>query len=303
MRAAIGQKLIDAIPEIEGRVLEFHTTNANTAKPYLVLKQGADSKELPRADLFGNNEDAGAFSVRMGPDVTPWAGFLRNIEIWPYVSASESFQNVDNLVEKITGALEGRQLMASGGDWFTCRYLGTLGGDCVDTGLDVISRGLKFVVLALQPVPGTDYLENDPWLEALSGWTESLLGAGWAVYRNFWPVNYKNPAVLWRLSKVETRERARYFFEVQKTFTGHVLCAGTNEQQWAVVMLARQLGGAVKILLDGADRRYLTVGRPRVEYEADAFNTGQLSVTLRQLASRAGDEAPLISAVHNKGTM
>jgi|AGTN01.2.fsa_nt_gi hypothetical protein len=68
-------------------------------------------------------------------------------------------------------------------------------------------------------------------------------------------------------------------------------------------MIARELGSAVKILLDPADRRYLTVGRPRVECEADAFNTGQLSVTLRGFANRTGEGAPLISAVHNKGSL
>jgi hypothetical protein len=31
-----------------------------------------------------------------------------------------------------------------------------LGGDCLDAGLEAISRGLKFAVLALQPVPATD---------------------------------------------------------------------------------------------------------------------------------------------------
>ncbi len=303
MRAAISQKLISDIPEIEGRVFEFHTIDVNTTKPYLVLKQGADSKVTPQADLLKNIGDARTFSVRIGPDVTPWAGFLRNIEIWPYVSRSGAFQTVDGLVEKIITALEGQQLMSGEGDLFTCRFLGTLAGDCEDTGLDVISRGLKFVVLAVQPVPATDSVENDPWLEALSAWTESLLGTAWAVYRNAWPMDYRTPTVLWRLSNVEISERARSFFEVQKTFTGHVLGAGVNEQQAAIVMIAQQLCSAVKILLDSADKRYLTVSCPRADCEADAFNTGQLSVTLKRLTNRPVENAPLISAVHNKGNI
>jgi hypothetical protein len=303
MRAAISQKLIGSIPEIEGRVFEFHAIDVNTTKPYLVLKQGADTKATPWADFFKNIEDARAFSARIGPDVTPWAGFIRNIEIWPYVSGSGAFQTVDGLAEQIITELDGQQLMSGDGELFTCRFLGTLGGDHADTGLDAISRGLKFVVLAVQPVPATDSVENDPWLEALSEWTESMLGTDWAVYRNVWPMDYRTPAVLWRLSNVEISERARSVFEVQKTFTGHVLGAGVNEQQAAIVMIVQQLGGAAKILFDSTDRRYLTVSCPRAECEADAFNTGQLSITLKRQTSRPVENAPLIAAVHNKGNI
>jgi len=45
MRIAIKQKLIDSIPEIEGRAYEPQAAGATTQKPYLVLRQGVEAEE------------------------------------------------------------------------------------------------------------------------------------------------------------------------------------------------------------------------------------------------------------------
>lgn len=277
MRAAIRQQLIDKVSDVQSRVYEPQAAGASTPKPYLVLRQGADT------------EDA------------PWTGFRRIVEVWPYV-ARTTFQKVDGLVNKVVAALD-KQLLTdtATGEVFTCQYLGTVGQDYVDEEWDAITRGLRFAVMALQPVAVPETLANDPWLEALATWTGTTLGEAWTVYRNLWPLGYKRPAVMWRLAGVEVQEKARAMFEVRKKFVGHVLGSTPNEQITGALTVVQELGNAIKLPLDAANKRYLTVNSPGVDYRADALTAGQVSVTLSRLTNRPAVEAPLITAVHNTG--
>ncbi len=277
MRAAIRQQLINRVPDVQGRVYEPQAAGATTQKPYLVLRQGVDAED------------------------TPWTGFRRIIEVWPYV-ARTTFQKVDDLATKIVAALD-KQLITdtSTGEVFTCQYLGTVGQDFVDEEWDAITRGLRFAVLALQPVAVPETVANDPWLEALAAWTGTILGTAWTVYRNFWPLGYKRPAVMWRLTGVEVRERARAMFEVRKRFIGHVLGSTPNEQVTGALTVVQEMGNAIKLPLDVVNKRYLTVNNPAVDYRADALTAGQVTVILSRLTNRPAEEAPLIMAVHNTG--
>ncbi|NPV30635.1 MAG: hypothetical protein HPY58_13510 [Firmicutes bacterium] len=229
MRAAIRQKLIDTVPDFGGRVFEPHAAGAGTAKPYAVIRQGVDAED------------------------TPWTGFRRIIEVWPYV-ARTSFENLDALVSKTIAALD-KQLLTDAvtGEVFTCQYLGTAGQDFVDEKWDAITRGLRFAVLALQPVVVAETVANDPWLEALATWTETLLGTTWAVYRNAWPLGYKRPGVMWRLTGIEVLEKGRAVFEVRKKFIGHVIGSTPNEQITGALAIVQELGNAIKLPLDAVN--------------------------------------------------
>ncbi|NPV30497.1 MAG: hypothetical protein HPY58_12785 [Firmicutes bacterium] len=277
MRMAIRQQLINQVPDVQGRVYEPQAAGAGTKKPYLVLRQGVDTED------------------------TPWTGFRRIIEVWPYVNRT-TFQKVDDLAVKVVAALD-KQLLTdtSTGEVFTCQYLGTIGQDYVDDEWGAITRGLRFAVLALQPVAVPETTANDPWLEALAAWTGTILGAAWTVYRNFWPPGYRRPAVMWRLTGVEVRERARAMFEVRKRIIGHILGSTPNEQIAGALTVVQELGCAIKLPLDVVNKRYLTVSSLAVDYRADALTAGQISVTLSRLTNRPAEEAPLIMAVHNTG--
>lgn len=277
MRAAIRQQLINQVPDIQGRVYEPHAAGASTQKPYLVLRQGVDTED------------------------TPWTGFRRILEVWPYV-ARTTFQNVDDLAAKVVAALD-KQLLTdtATGEVFTCQYLGTAGPDFVDENWDAITRGLRFAVLALQPVAVPETVANDPWLEALAAWTGTTLGAGWNIYRNYWPLGYKRPAVMWRLAGVEVQEKARAMFEVRKKFIGHVIGSTPNEQVTGALTVVQELGNAIKLPLDIAEKRYLTVNNPAVDYRTDALTAGQLSVTLSRMTNRPAEEAPLMQRVYSTG--
>jgi len=270
---------VDNVPEVGGRCYEPQVADANTQKPYLVLRQGVDTED------------------------TPWTGFRRIVEVWPYV-AQTTFQKVDELADEIIAALD-KQILTdtSTGEVFTCQYLGTVGQDFVDEDWNAITRGLRFAVLALQSIAVSETVVNDPWVEALAVWTEEILGTAWTVYRNFWPLGYRRPGVMWRLTGIELREGSRDMFEVRKKFVGHVIGDTPNKEISGTLTIVQELHSAIKIPLDIANRRYLTVHDPIGDYRSDALTAGQMSVTLSRFTNRPVEEAPLITEVHGKGSI
>lgn len=275
MREAIREKLLSQIPELK-EVYEPHAASANAQKPYVVVRQGVDVED------------------------TPWTGFRRIIEVWPYVKRT-AFKDVDTLAEKVIAVLDKQLLTTAAGEVFTCQYLGSAGQDFVDEEWDAITRGLRFAVMALQPVAVPETVVNDPWVEALAAWTENLLGAEWTVYRNRWPLGYVRPSVLWRLAGVQVRGTSRAAFEVRKLLAGHVIGATPNQEVEGVLKIVQGLTQDIKILLDTAASKYMTVVEPRGDYHINALTRGQITVTLTRTTMRPLEEAPLITAVHNSG--
>ncbi|MBE3576881.1 MAG: hypothetical protein IMX00_04245 [Limnochordales bacterium] len=276
MRAAIRQRLVEAIPAVGGRVYEPQAAGPDVEKPYLVVRQGVESEE------------------------NPWAGFRRIIEVWPYV-ARTTFQRVDELANQVIQALNGQLLSTDAGEAFTCQYMGTVGADTVDTEWDAITRGLQFAVLALQPVSTPETVAGDAWVEAVAGWTEQLLGPGWTVYRDIWPLGYRKPAVLWHQLSLALEPATRGAFKVAKTLQGHVLGRTPNEESGGVLQIAQGLGQVIKLPLDPVQRLYLTVEDVRADYRSDALTGGQLSVQLSRMTNRPFDEIPYIQRVYSQG--
>jgi hypothetical protein len=278
MRDAIRRQLLDKIPEINDRCLEPHAADKDTKKPYIVVRFGAE------------NED------------TPWTGFRRIIEIWPNNSWTK-FKSIDNLSEKIKAALHNQLLTTESGEVFTCVYIGVVGNDAIDQDWDIITRGIRFAILALQPVGVVETLPNDPWLESLSAWTKSLLGDDWHIYQNVWPVGYRRPSVLWRVSNVKVISRSAAFFEVQKQIIGHVQGLTPNEQYAVTLQIVQELGSAVKIIHDGVNKRYLTISNPSADFKAmDVLKNGQISLALSSLTNKpVEDTSPLINNINIKG--
>lgn len=138
----------------------------------------------------------------------------------------------------------------------------------------------------------------DPWLEALAIWTEAKMGPGWTIYRNNFPMGYNRPAVIWIITGINVQPKSRAVFSVEKSFLGIVLGSVPNQQQGAALSIIEGLENDIKIVLDAADKRYLTVNEPVAKLGADAITTAQVNVTLRRNTSRPMAEAPLMTAVH-----
>ncbi|MED1851834.1 hypothetical protein P4V33_09230 [Brevibacillus borstelensis] len=276
MRVAIRQHLIDTIPAIEERCFEPHAAEADTPKPYLVIRQGTESED------------------------TAWTGFRRIIEVWPYVSRT-SFTEVDALADQIINQLDKQLLATETGEIFTCQYLGTTGSDDVDHEWDLITRGLRFAVLALQPANIQETVVEYNWLTALSEWTRQELGSDWDIYTQMWPLGYRRPCVLWRLSQIGVRSKTRGAFEVEKKVVGHVLGSTPNEEVAGVLRLVEGIGRDVKLPLNAERRIYMTASDVKGDYQADGLTRGQISLTLSRMTARPSEEAPLMQRVSNEG--
>jgi hypothetical protein len=108
---------------------------------------------------------------------------------------------------------------------------------------------------------------------------------------------------MWRLTGIELREGSRAMFEVRKKFVGHVIGDTPNKEISGTLTIVQELHSAIKIPLDIANRRYLTVHDPIGDYRSDALTAGQMSVTLSRFTNRPVEEAPLIAEVHGKGSI
>ncbi|ACV64906.1 hypothetical protein Dtox_4239 [Desulfofarcimen acetoxidans DSM 771] len=279
MRAAIRQQLINKISKIQERVYEPHAANAKTPKPYLVIRQGAEVED------------------------TPWTNFRRIMEVWPYLSRT-SFQGVDGMVSLVVAALDKQLLTTENGEVFSCVYLGNAGADFVDDGWDAITRGLRFAVMALQPVSVAE-AENDPWLETLAIWTEALLGEAWTVYRSRWPLGYKRPAILWRIAGIQEpgESLGAVALKVRKTLAGHVLGTNSGQEINAVVSIVQEMTKAVKIPLDLTTRQYMTVDDVKGDCQSDPLARGQITLTLSRIVRRPIREAPILKELLGTGNI
>ncbi len=287
MREAIRERLLSQIPEIQDkeRCYDPHMAGAQNKTPYLVLRQGVDVED------------------------TPWTNFRRIIEVWPYLSRA-SFEQVDILGSKVIAVLDKQLLTTKAGEVFSCVYLGTAGADSVDTEWDVITRGLRFAVMALQPVSAPETAGDDPWLEALSVWTKNLLGDSWlgdswSVYLNRWPLGYRRPSVLWRLTGIQGAPELRgaVAFEVRKTLVGHVVGTSPNQEVETVLSIAQGLTQAIKIPLDLATRQYMTVEEAKGDYRSDALTRGQINLTLTRIVRRPIRETPVLKEIKGTGNI
>lgn len=271
MRNAIRNALIDGVPEVEGRVFEPHAAAADTVKPYLVIKEGDDTQDVD------------------------WIGFRRPYEVWPYVDRT-NFGDVDAIAKKVSAVLNEKLLTTDAGDAFTCIARGS-SGDYHDEAWDAITRCVNFYVMALQPVDIPETVNDDPWIEAVSQWTSELLGSEYSVYKNRWPLGYKRPSVMWRLAEMNVTGQGMAIFDVRKKIVGHVLTRTSNEDIAIMTKIIEGLGNAIKIPLNRAERRYMTVSLPQVDFYADAMRTGQILLYLNRKTARPIEEVPLMAKV------
>lgn len=275
LREAIRQQLISQIP-IQNRCYEPHAADKHTEKPYLVICQGVDTEE------------------------NSWSGFRRIVEIWPYTKRT-SFKEVDDLTKQVINVLDKELLVSENGEAFTCNYIGTAGQDVVDMEWDILTRGLRFAVMALQPVAINETVMDDPWINALTEWAQNLLGEQWTIYANRWPLGYKRPAILWRLSDYNVEDVSRAIFEIKKTFVCHVLGSTPNEEIKGITDIIQGFSRDIKIPLDLINRKYMTVINPKGEFNSNSLNRGQISVVLSRKTSRPQEDVPIMQKIESSG--
>lgn len=119
MRKAIREKVINKIPELNGRVYEPHMAGPNTEKPYVVVRMGTESPD-------------GVTNV-----------FSKEVQLWVYAEPT-SFSELDRLVHKIRKEINNASMVTAHGFEFSLRFIGTVGDDFYDTDWKALGQGLRF---------------------------------------------------------------------------------------------------------------------------------------------------------------
>lgn len=141
----------------------------------------------------------------------------------------------------------------------------------------------------------------DPWLKALSTWTETTLAAPWRAYE-FYPVGKPDMTMYWQIASVDVEEKGLAHFQVRKKLTGHIFARG-DLAAWAALKIAESLQNDFKIPLDAALKKYLTVSKPEANLRNSPTTSGQVSVILTRNTTRPTEDAPLMGRFYPSGTL
>lgn len=323
MRQAIKAQLLTELPQLTA-VYAYGESVPQGSEPYAVLVQGEERFE------------------------NAWAGYRRSYEVRLYPGPGGGMADgSDGLAAQAVQSLHRRRLPIAGGGAFSCLYEGALGEETAEPPADPAAVKLRFGVrglryeAAVEPETeagagaeaeagagaeagvgvgagagagaGAEVTPSgaDPWLAALGSWSLQRLGPGWSSYCGQWPQDYQPPAILWRITGMKTEALSSGAIEVTKRLTGHVLGAGSRQEEEAVLRLLSGLAAFGKIPLTanagdgtagatgGGSVRFLTVAdAPTAELGADAFGTGQLSLVLRCKTAISAEEKPLVGKVN-----
>jgi hypothetical protein len=273
LRAGIREQIINIVTELNN-CYEPNVPNKDTLKPYAVVVQGDDT------------------------DNGEVVGFKRTIEVWLYETRT-TFKNLDLLADKVIKALDMQVITDSKtNETFTCVFGGAMGQDVVDEQWNAIARGLKFTVIALHE---EDEVNIDSWLNALSEYTKFI--TNYTIYLNTWKKNFEVPSILWRV-KNQSKERINnVLIKENKTLICHIVSNSKNEINNLLDGIEDKLISDLKIPLDLADRRYLTVESINEDREADMLSKGQLTVKFSRLKMREIKSGPTINSIHSRGTL
>ncbi len=273
MRAGIRKQILSLIPDFKD-CYEPNVPDKTTEKPYAIVVQGSDDEK--------------------GKVI----GFERSIEVWIYQDRT-TFKSLDILTDKVIKALNMQSIEDTDAEeTFTCRFGGTIGQDIVDHEWDAIARGLRFTVIALHE---EDEVNTDPWLDALSEYTKKVID--YTVYLNTWKKNFEVPSILWRVKSSGKERETNAVIKESKTFVCHIASNNENEINKLLEHIENRLVSDLKIPLDLADRRYLTLESIDEDREAEMLSKGQLTVKFFRRKMIQINESPTINKINSRGNL
>lgn len=268
MREDIRLILANAIPDVEGRVLEPSVAGKDEEKPFLVVREGT--------------QDPG----------DPYSGFATIVEVWPFVSQT-SFRKVDALSQKVIEALHQKRFDSSTGEPFFVQYIGTAGDDVADDEWQAYTRGLRFQVFSLAWMV-TETVEPDP-IAAMRSWTEQRF-PDLQTDPLTWRPSDEQPALYWRLAAITGMEMMNWGAWITARIVGHLLAPTAQKRvEWLKRVVPRI----------GLDRRtYLSDGSPlffesvSADSTADPFRVGQIQVVVRYGLLGEMPNVPALDNIH-----
>lgn len=273
MRLAIRNQLLKEIPELN-ECYEPNVPNKETKKPYAVTvaKDDNDNGEV--------------------------VGFIRNIELWFYDNRL-SFKTLDLLLEKAIKALNLKVITnPKTNESFTCKFNGLIGQDIVDEEWDANAKGLSFTIIALHEQEETN---TDKWLEALSDYTKDIIK--YPIYLNSWKQNFEVPSILWRVSNQSKERESNALIKESKTLVCHIASNSKNDINNVLDIIEDNLITSIKIPLDLADKRYLTIESIVEDRDADMLSKGQLTVKFFRRKMIKQKEYTTINKIYGRGVL
>lgn len=271
MRMAVRKGVIDAIPELEGRVYD------------VIPPTGGDE----------------SFAViTLGEDVwkSSWAGYRQVVRLKLYAESAD-LPRLDAWAVSLIKGLHRKRVVGTENDTYKLHYLGVPEADKFDPVSGKVIRTIRFGIYVPEPSNARSPEQPDIWLSVLGGWTSSLLGSPWTVYHTAWPVDRDDYAMLWRMTGCEMKMVGASMVEIRKSFTGHIDSPASESDQITAIRLVEELGIQLQ-LLDSENRRYMSVMDASSNLQADPILEGQLKLTLVQRKMRSAEESALIRRVN-----
>lgn len=269
MRAGVRNQILDNVITLKD-CYEPNVPRHNTPKPYAVVVQGTDSS-------------------RQDP-----TSFQRSLEVWLY-NDIDTFQTLDNLMLETIEALDLKTFTdPNTGLSYTAKFNSTIGQDMVDEEWGAIVRGLNFSVIALHETEVT----NDTWENAVANFIESVTQT--VSYKGTWRNDFQVPSVLCRTISKSMEEVNGSAFRENRDIRIHVVSDDRNEMNQIIDTIEQSLMRAIKIPLDLADKRYLTIRSMRENRDSDMLGQGQLTVTMTRINSMP-IEGTYIEHIYSRG--
>ncbi|NOU65227.1 hypothetical protein GC096_14400 [Paenibacillus sp. LMG 31461] len=159
---------------------------------------------------------------------------------------------------------------------------------------DVAGRYLMRSVLILRQVQPV----IESWLGAISQFTETALGPSWRVYRGF--NGTCRPAVSWQCTGWQRASASQNTTQLTKQYVGQIAAKSASEYQLAAQTLLVKLAEQVKLPVEDADGRWLTVVNSNIAMRLGDLSTGHLTVALTGVVTAPQGVFPLMAAVQTE---
>lgn len=269
MRAGVRKQIISNVLTLKD-CYEPNVPRHNTPKPYAVVVQGTDS---PRQDP---------------------TSFQRTIEVWLY-NDIDTFKTLDALTLETIEALDLKTFTdPDTGLSYTAKFNNSIGQDLVDEEWGAIVRGLQFSVIALHETKAG----NDTWEKATAEFIKLVTGV--KAYQGTWREDFQVPSVLCRTISKGTEGINYMSFRENRDIRIHVVSREREEINRIIDQIEYELMKVIKIPLDLADRRYLTISSIRENRDSDMLGTGQITVAMTRINSIQRDET-YIERIYSRG--
>lgn len=271
VRTTVEQLLAAGVVAVDGRVFQPHMADAQTAKPFLMVREG----------LTDTQQD--------------WSPATTLLEVWPYVSRG-SYVTVDQLAAKAVEVLDGARF-TDGTESYLAAYIGDVGEDAFDDQWVGLCRGIRFRVFNLGWLSGLTY-DPDP-VKVLADWAAATWPGMVQTNPATWAPSNSNPGVYWRRDRSRTVETYAAWSLVEWIIRCHVIAPNYQDRsRWGRTIMEALATARRAAFADKAPLDFITVQEFAA---ADPMKEGQLALTAQFGILRAVPATTPINNAHLTG--